>query len=220
MMVQIKRQIISYNNPGTPLNPIGIVLHETATPNATAQDEFRYFNSANRDASAHAFVDCNEIVQCIDWNKKAWHAGQTANSKYIGIEMCHFDDYRFNAMYRNTIDLIAYIFVNVLNIKTVNNDNLLGHIDVSHRWGETTHEDPFQYLKDHSKTMDTVRKDVQKTIDSLLKPKEPPKAHWAEKYFNYLTQQKGIVINDKRFDDKISRGEVFALMARQLGYKE
>ena len=50
-------------------------------------------------------------------------------------------------------------------------------------------------------------------------PPIPPQPHWAEKYYNYLIQ-KGIVINEKRFDDKISRGEVFALMARQLGYKE
>jgi N-acetylmuramoyl-L-alanine amidase len=46
-----------------------------------------------------------------------------------------------------------------------------------------------------------------------------PQPHWAEKYYNYLIE-KGIKISDKRFDDKISRGEVFALMARQLGYEE
>ena len=46
-----------------------------------------------------------------------------------------------------------------------------------------------------------------------------PQLHWAEKYYNFLIE-KGIKISDKRFDDKISRAEVFALMARQLGYEE
>jgi len=43
--------------------------------------------------------------------------------------------------------------------------------------------------------------------------------HWAQKYYDYLIS-KGIVIYDKRFDDTITRGEVFALMARLMGYKE
>jgi N-acetylmuramoyl-L-alanine amidase len=51
------------------------------------------------------------------------------------------------------------------------------------------------------------------------KPPQPTQPHWAEKYYTFLTK-KGIKISDKRFDDKITRGEVFALMARQLGYKE
>ena len=35
--------------------------------------------------------------------------------------------------------------------------------------------------------------------------------HWAEKHYNSLIA-KGIIINEKRFDDPITRGEVFALL--------
>ena len=49
--------------------------------------------------------------------------------------------------------------------------------------------------------------------------KEEP-THWAEPYYEYLTKDKGIVIHDKHYDKSISRGEVFALLARALGYKE
>jgi len=37
------------------------------------------------------------------------------------------------------------------------------------------------------------------------------KEHWAEKYYNSLIK-KGIAINEKRFDDPVTRGELFALL--------
>ena len=49
--------------------------------------------------------------------------------------------------------------------------------------------------------------------------KDTQPEHWAQKYYDYLIN-KGIVIHDKRFDDIITRGEMFALMARIMGYKE
>jgi N-acetyl-anhydromuramyl-L-alanine amidase AmpD len=38
-------------------------------------------------------------------------------------------------------------------------------------------------------------------------------SHWAEEHYNNLVS-KGIKISDKRFDDKITRGEVFALLSQ------
>ena len=42
--------------------------------------------------------------------------------------------------------------------------------------------------------------------------------HWAQKYYDYLTES--IDIKETRFDDNITRGEVFALLARLEGYKK
>ena len=42
---------------------------------------------------------------------------------------------------------------------------------------------------------------------------EQKKPHWAEDSYTYLADR--IVIHEKRFDDKISRGETFALLAQQ-----
>jgi N-acetylmuramoyl-L-alanine amidase len=162
-MVPIKIQILSNNNPGNSITPIGVILHETATPNASAQNEFRYFNSVYRGASAHAFVDCEEIVQTIAWNKEAWHAGETANSKYIGVEMCHYDDSRRYKVYQNTIDLLVYLFSQILKTK-VNTDTLMSHAESSLRWKETDHSDPVSYLESMLKSMDDVRKEVKKAM--------------------------------------------------------
>ena len=46
----------------------------------------------------------------------------------------------------------------------------------------------------------------------MLQPKQE-KPHWAEDPHSYLSQR--IVVHEKRFDDKITRGETFALLAQQ-----
>lgn len=62
--------------------------------------------------------------------------------------------------------------------------------------------------------------DIVKMMDELIATPEPAPEHWAEKYYRFLTEEKGIVIHEKRFDDTITRGEIFCLMARIIGYKE
>lgn len=43
--------------------------------------------------------------------------------------------------------------------------------------------------------------------------------HWAQKYYDFL-KSKGINISETRFDDPVTRGELFVLLARVLGYKD
>jgi N-acetylmuramoyl-L-alanine amidase len=43
--------------------------------------------------------------------------------------------------------------------------------------------------------------------------------HWAQKYYDFL-KSKGFNIAETRFDDSITRGELFKLMALLSGYKE
>jgi C1A family cysteine protease len=43
--------------------------------------------------------------------------------------------------------------------------------------------------------------------------------HWAEKYWEYLNQN-GVIIFEKDYDVQITRGQVFALLARYLGFQE
>ena len=59
-----------------------------------------------------------------------------------------------------------------------------------------------------------------KTIAALKNVPVPTKEHWCEKYFDFITKEKGIKIYKKDFDKNITRAEVFVLMARMLGFKE
>lgn len=75
-----------------------IVLHFTANNGDTAKNNADYFaNNANLRASAHYFVDPNEIYQSVKDSDTAWHCGKERGGSYfndcrnansIGIEMC------------------------------------------------------------------------------------------------------------------------------------
>jgi len=166
MAYEITQNFITQNRSGRILKPIGIVLHETATPGATDENEQSFYNSGNRQASAHAFVDYDSITQCIPWLEQAWHAGPTANRNYIGIELCHYDDcLKFPQVWNRAVWLFAWVHVNILKLTTVTKDNLMSHAEVSAKWHETDHTDPVSYFKQFGKTVDDFRVAVQAQIN-------------------------------------------------------
>ena len=163
MRIQVK--LLSRNRPYTKLSPKGIVLHETATPEASAENEYRYFNNNNIGASAHGFVDWNGYIQTIPYNEIAWHAGYTANSKYIGIEMCHATNKAdFDRVWNNTVELFATL------IKqygwTVN--DIHTHDEMSKLYKETDHTDPIGYFKKFGRTIDDFKKAVENKMNGDL----------------------------------------------------
>jgi len=42
--------------------------------------------------------------------------------------------------------------------------------------------------------------------------------HWAKKYHDYL-KANGVIIHEERFDEPATRGDMFAMLARLMGYK-
>ncbi|HEX7903637.1 MAG TPA: peptidoglycan recognition family protein [Chitinophagaceae bacterium] len=83
-----------------------VVAHDTGNPTSTASQNVRYYiNSRNEiSASAHLFVDDNEIIECVPaltaTPEKAWHVlysvpkdnelyGVNANDAAIGVEYCY-----------------------------------------------------------------------------------------------------------------------------------
>lgn len=169
MRITIQKFILN-NRSKKPLAAIGVVLHETATPGATAESEFNYFNNNKVGASAHAFVDWTNTVQTIPWNEKAWHAKEPANSMFIGIEMCRpakHDPAMFDIVYNETVALFSRLFYIVLEIDNVTKDNLMSHDEVRLKWQNTTHTDPTAYFQEYGKTMDMFRQDVEQAILKL-----------------------------------------------------
>lgn len=164
------QKFITQNRSNKPLKAIGVVLHDTADPGATDEAEQKYFNNAYRGASAHAFVDWDSTTQLIPWTEQAWHAGPTANKKFIGVEMCRpakHDPDKFKIVYDETVQLFARLFFYILKIDKVTPDNLLSHDDCRLRFKDTTHTDPISYLAEYSKNMTMFRQDVQTALDKL-----------------------------------------------------
>ena len=86
-----------YSRPGIPLEQInGIVIHYTANPGSSAQNNRDYFeglkDSHETKVSSHFVVGIEgEIVQCIPSSEIAY-ASNSRNSDTLSIECCHTDE--------------------------------------------------------------------------------------------------------------------------------
>ena len=72
-----------------------LVLHYTAVPGDTAENNGRYFAREHIGASAHYFVDEHTVVRSVPDGYTAWHCGGNyyyhpvcRNGNSIGIEIC------------------------------------------------------------------------------------------------------------------------------------
>lgn len=82
-----------------------IVLHYTANDGDSDENNGKYFNGANRNASAHIFVDDDSCTQSVPDNYVAWSVGgskyantkggslygKATNANTLNIEMCDTD---------------------------------------------------------------------------------------------------------------------------------
>lgn len=105
-----------YSRPGIALDEInGVVIHYTANPGTTAQENRDYFeglkDSHDTKASAHFIVGLEgEIIQCIPTSEIAY-ASNGRNSDTVSIECCYEnEDGSFNqATYDSVIRLTAWL---------------------------------------------------------------------------------------------------------------
>ena len=99
--MQIKEMLADSSNytKGRKQNIQYIVVHYTANNGDRAESNGKYFQQPNRNASAHYFVDENDVVQSVKDSDTAWHCGaknykhnKCRNDNSIGVEMCSEKD--------------------------------------------------------------------------------------------------------------------------------
>lgn len=111
-----------------------IVIHNTADPGATAENEFKYFSTDGREASAHYFIDDKEILRIVNDMDIAWHVGDgqgkfgISNSNSIGIEMCEIKG-KDATIHNSTFDLVI-ILMKKYNVPI---ERVVRHYDASHK---------------------------------------------------------------------------------------
>lgn len=134
-MLNIKRKISPYNHyEGN--NPKYIVIHYTGNIGDTAKNNADYFFGGNRNASAHYFVDDNEIYQVVEDYNGAWHCGD-GNNRYginnknsIAIEMCGTDNGRISEKtVENTLELTKQL----MKKYGIDKDHVVRHYDASRK---------------------------------------------------------------------------------------
>ncbi|SHJ25653.1 N-acetylmuramoyl-L-alanine amidase [Clostridium cavendishii DSM 21758] len=221
--MSIKQEFINNNRSYRSLKPIGIVIHDTCNEGATAKNNRDYFNRVYVGASAHYFVDWNEVIQTIPSNEQAWHAGGYANRNYISIEMCNPKSgniEQFNNVYIKTVELAAQICkANGWNVR----DNVFSHKYISDTYKQTDHQDPYAFLAKYNKSWDKLCEDIQKAIEGgnieSIYPKDiniqsedihnsfthPNNAQIKNDFF-YIRDENGNVIPNRRVDigDKVT----------------
>lgn len=119
-----------------------IVIHYTGNNGDTAKNNCNYFKKANRNASAHYFLDENEICQSVLDEDTAWHCGtkgqyyhnKCRNSNSIGIEICAEKDTKGNFYFNektlaNAVKLTKYL-MKKYNIPI---KNILRHYDITRK---------------------------------------------------------------------------------------
>lgn len=123
-----------YSRPGTESDPItGVVIHYTANPGSTAQENRDYFNSLQDGhgdyISSHFVVGLDgEIVQCVPTWEIAY-ASNERNHDTISIECCHEDETgKFNKeTYISMVKLTAFL-CSKYNLTA---ENVIRHYDVT-----------------------------------------------------------------------------------------
>jgi N-acetylmuramoyl-L-alanine amidase CwlA len=184
-----------------------IVIHDTANTRAGADAyaNFLYFNSGDRQASADYFIDQNSIYKVNDPSKYyTWHVGDGKNKNginnknSIGVEMCVNADGDFARTIANTIILVRSLQDQYPSAKVVR------HFDASGK------HCPASLSKNEWQGWIAFL--------NMLKTPEPRSdtLHWAEPYYQALTEKYGIKIDKRDFDKTITRGEMYAILFKML----
>ena len=115
-----------------------IVLHYTANKGDRAESNCNYFAQSGRNASAHYFVDENEIWSSVPEKDTAWHCGAATykhsycrNNNSIGIEMCSdYVDGNF-VITNETVEKAAELTKSIMEKYNIPVENVLRHYDVT-----------------------------------------------------------------------------------------
>ena len=151
-----------YSRPGIQSNGIaGIVIHYTANPGSSAQDNRDYFNglqdSHETKASSNFVVGLDgEIIQCVPTWEVAY-ASNDRNYDSVSIEVCHPDETgRFTEeSYESLVQLTAWLCVKF----DLTADDVIRHYDV-------TGKNCPKYFVEHEDVWEDFRENVSLAITS------------------------------------------------------
>ena len=140
----------------------GIVVHYTANPGSTAQQNHDYFeglkDSQSTKASSHFIIGLDgEVIQCIPSSEWAY-ASNDRNRDTLSIECCHPDESgQFtDATYQSLVQLTGWL----CHRFDLSAEDVIRHYDV-------TGKDCPKYFVEHEDAWVQFRQDVQDYADSL-----------------------------------------------------
>ena len=163
-MPELDVQLLTVNEfsrPGTPTDKItGVVVHYTANPGSTAQNNRDYFENLkdtqdNKVSSNFVIGLDGEIIQCIPTSEVAY-ASNSRNNDTVSIECCHPDESGefTDATYQSLVELVAFLCGKF----GLSMDDVIRHYDV-------TGKDCPKYFVENENQWQEFKSDVAKYIE-------------------------------------------------------
>ncbi|OWZ83243.1 N-acetylmuramoyl-L-alanine amidase family protein [Natranaerobius trueperi] len=169
----IFKKLINYNYSSRNKESIKyIVIHDTGnlSKGADANAHYNYFNTKDRQASAHYFVDDSKVLQVVEDFNASWHCGDgngkfgITNSNSIGVEICINSDGDYNKALDHTVELVKDLMSNY----SIPIERVVRHFDASKKICPKTMSennwdkwDKFRDSLDLSRALDIlVKKDI------------------------------------------------------------
>ena len=170
---------------GKPLKVSGLMLHSTGAPNTklsryVGPDDGRlgknpYGNHWNqpkpdgRSVCVHAFIGTLPdgsiaTYQTLPWTMQAWHAGGSANSTHIGVEICEdklADAIYFGKVYREVVELFAHL---CREFALDPLKHIICHAEGYRQGIASNHGDVLYWFQKQGKTMDDFRQAVRQEM--------------------------------------------------------
>ena len=215
--IKINEKLIKYNFSSRGGEKIKyIVIHDTGNTSkgAGADNHFLFFNGADRQSSAHYFVDDKQILRVVKDSDKSWHCGDgrglngITNENSIGVEMCINSDGDFNKTYLNALKLTKYL-MKKYNIPL---ENVVRHYDASRKicpniWKENNWE-KWNRFKEALNNLYKEQKDYTKNLNKLYK-----------NLFGRDGDEEGLKYWNKQLNIGISWGDVLKAMGDSEEFK-
>ena len=195
-----------------------------------------HWNAPGIAKCVHAFIGkladgSIAAYQTLPWDMRGWHCGKgpkgSGNDTHLSFEICEdglVDSVYFGKVFQEAVELTAYLCA-LHGLNPLADGVVIGHYEGHARGIASNHADPGNWFPKHGTNMDAFRKAVavEMAKGKPVAPPEPdpdvdpgpPMEHWAAPYRQRLIGM-GIEISDERYDDPVTRGEMFTLMARAL----
>lgn len=195
--MEIKQKACNPGNYGGTLQNVKyIVVHWTSNQGDTAKNNADYFAREVVKASAHYFVDENEVWNSVPVNRQAWHVGakmyvhpECRNSNSIGVEMCLTG--KGYVLRRGTIEQTVKLVRELMATYNVPLDHVVMHHDVTGKYC------PGPFVDNPSLWSDFKAELIAEQEDEAMKVYEyvPDMPVWAQDTFTRLVQS-GYVAKD------------------------
>lgn len=192
------------------------MLHSVGCPQPSAQVFVNSWNSADKSACVHAFIDANtgDVYQTLPWEYRGWHCGSgpngSGNNTHIGVEMCEPACIRYTggarftcsnveearAAVRRTYESAVQLFAELcerFRLDPLADEVILSHEEGHKRGIASNHGDPVHLWNQLNMgyTMDGFRKAVKAAMGSAAVPAEPAAVDNAAVIWNFL-KSKGL----------------------------